>query len=230
MVCTATDFSRCTALQNASLKYSGLVTFHIYPEYATQQHTSNNLTRIYRSILAYSNLESFLEASINIRIGRHYRTAVQHFAVADQPNRGDFPGSGAIEWFVPFRASAAFRLAAKLHRWVYLLPLLTKAKIVITMYVHSGTRCIIMATIIKTRLIKIGNSQGLRIPKLILEQLNLSDDIELEVQDHQLIVRPTSHPRASWAEQFERMAINGDNHLLDTEPVPTEWEETEWQW
>ncbi len=87
-----------------------------------------------------------------------------------------------------------------------------------------------MATIIKTRLIKIGNSQGLRIPKLILEQLNLSDDIELEVQDHQLIVRATSHPRASWAEQFERMAANGDDQLFDTEPVPTEWEETEWQW
>ena len=87
-----------------------------------------------------------------------------------------------------------------------------------------------MTTIIKTRLIKIGNSQGLRIPKLILEQLNLSDDIELEVQDHQLIVRATSHPRSGWVEQFERMAANGDDQLLDAEPVPTEWEETEWQW
>ena len=87
-----------------------------------------------------------------------------------------------------------------------------------------------MTTIIKTRLIKIGNSQGLRIPKLILEQLNLSDEIELEVQEHQLIVRATSHPRAGWAEQFERMAANGDDQLLDPEPVPTEWEETEWQW
>lgn len=87
-----------------------------------------------------------------------------------------------------------------------------------------------MATIIKTRLVKIGNSQGLRIPKLILDQLNLSDEIELEVQDQQLIVRSTSHPRATWAAHFERMALQGDDQLLDTELTPTEWEETEWQW
>jgi antitoxin MazE len=87
-----------------------------------------------------------------------------------------------------------------------------------------------MATIIKTRLVKIGNSQGLRIPKLVLDQLNLSDDIELEVQDNHLIVRSTSQPRATWAKHFERMAEQGDDHLLDQDSVPTDWEETAWQW
>lgn len=63
-----------------------------------------------------------------------------------------------------------------------------------------------------------------------LDQLDLSDDIELEVQDHQLIVRATRHPRSTWAEQFKQMAAHGDDHLLDTDLVPTEWEESEWQW
>jgi antitoxin MazE len=87
-----------------------------------------------------------------------------------------------------------------------------------------------MSTVIKTRLVKIGNSQGVRIPKLVLEQLNLSADIELEVQDDHLIVRPSAHPRADWADQFRQMAEHGDDRLLDPDITLTEWEATDWQW
>jgi antitoxin MazE len=87
-----------------------------------------------------------------------------------------------------------------------------------------------MPTVIKTRLVKIGNSQGIRIPKLVLDQLNLSADVELEVQDDQLIVRPGSRPRADWADQFRQMAEQGDDQLLDPEVTLTEWEASEWQW
>jgi antitoxin MazE len=87
-----------------------------------------------------------------------------------------------------------------------------------------------MSTVIKTRLVKIGNSQGVRIPKLVLDQLNLSSDIELEVQDDHLIVRPSTHPRADWAEQFRQMAERSDDQLLDADAPLTEWEATEWQW
>ena len=87
-----------------------------------------------------------------------------------------------------------------------------------------------MSTVIKTRLVKIGNSQGLRIPKLVLDQLNLSSDVELEVQDDHLIVRPSIHPRADWAEQFRQMAERSDDHLLDADAPLTEWEANEWHW
>ncbi len=87
-----------------------------------------------------------------------------------------------------------------------------------------------MSTVIKTRLVKIGNSQGLRIPKLVLDQLNLSVDVELEVQDDHLIVRPSSRPRADWADQFRQMAERGDDQLLDPDLTLTEWEASEWQW
>jgi antitoxin MazE len=85
-----------------------------------------------------------------------------------------------------------------------------------------------MSTVIKTRLVKIGNSHGVRIPKLVLDQLNLSTDIELEVQDDHLIVRPSTHPRADWAEQFRQMAEHGDDQLLDPDVTLTEWEAAEW--
>lgn len=87
-----------------------------------------------------------------------------------------------------------------------------------------------MSTVIKTRLVKIGNSQGVRIPKIVLDQLNLLADIELEVQDDHLILRPSTRPRASWAEQFRQMAEQGDDQLLDPNDTITEWEATEWQW
>jgi antitoxin MazE len=88
--------------------------------------------------------------------------------------------------------------------------------------------------VLKTRLIKIGNSQGIRIPKPILEQIGATDELELEVQDDELIVRSLKAPREGWAERFHEMAEmaeRGDDVLLDGEPlVLTEWEETEWEW
>ncbi len=87
-----------------------------------------------------------------------------------------------------------------------------------------------MSTVIKTRLVKIGNSHGVRIPKLILDQLNLSAEVELDVQVDHLILRPSTHPRADWADQFRQMAERGDDQLLDPAVLVTEWEATEWQW
>jgi antitoxin MazE len=87
-----------------------------------------------------------------------------------------------------------------------------------------------MTSVIRTRLVKIGNSQGVRIPKVLLEQLKLTDAIELEVQDNQLIVRPSKAVRTDWAAQFQQMAEHGDDQLLDADPTSTQWEDTEWQW
>lgn len=86
-------------------------------------------------------------------------------------------------------------------------------------------------TVVKTRLIKIGNSQGLRIPKVVLEQLNLSDEVLLEVEEDKLVIRPLMYPRSNWDEQYKEMAAKGDDQLLD-ERVPslTSWDEEEWEW
>jgi len=86
-------------------------------------------------------------------------------------------------------------------------------------------------TVVRTRIIKIGNSQGLRIPKLVLEQLDLKEEVELEVQEGQLIIRPLRVPRSNWEEQFRAMAAEGDDWLLD-EVVPSlsSWDEAEWEW
>jgi antitoxin MazE len=83
----------------------------------------------------------------------------------------------------------------------------------------------------KAHLIRIGNSQGVRIPKPLLEQTGLRDEVEMEVQDGGLVIRAVSHPRAGWDEAFAAMALQGDDALLDgKELVPTRWDEEEWEW
>lgn len=88
-----------------------------------------------------------------------------------------------------------------------------------------------MTTTIKTRIIKIGNSQGIRLPKLLLEQSDLGEDVELEVDEGQIIVRPAQPARAGWDEAFQRLARQGDDQLLDADALlPTTFDDEEWEW
>ena len=87
-----------------------------------------------------------------------------------------------------------------------------------------------MSTSLRTRIIKIGNSQGIRIPKLLLDQLGLDEEVELAVQEDQLVIRPIRHPRYGWDEQFRMMAEHGDDRLLDEVVSLTQWDADEWEW
>lgn len=88
---------------------------------------------------------------------------------------------------------------------------------------------ILMETTIRTRIIKIGNSQGIRIAKPLLEQSGISEDVDIEVQAGCLILRAASRPRAKWSEAFATMTAQGDDLLLD-EMIATDWDVQEWEW
>jgi antitoxin MazE len=83
----------------------------------------------------------------------------------------------------------------------------------------------------RVRIVKIGNSQGIRIPKPILEQTGIMEDVELEVEKNQIIIRPISKPRAGWENAFKTMAEkNDDGQIHGTENISHSWDEEEWQW
>ena len=83
----------------------------------------------------------------------------------------------------------------------------------------------------KANIVRIGNSQGIRIPKVVLEQTRLSGEVELEVRDRQIVIRPVEKPRQSWAQRFRAMAERGDDKLLDAGALgQTSWDRKEWQW
>ena len=83
----------------------------------------------------------------------------------------------------------------------------------------------------KTRIVRIGNSRGVRIPKPMLEQTGLSDEVEFSVVDGALVIRPVKHPRDGWAEAFREMARQGDDAQLD-DPLTamSSWDQDEWEW
>jgi antitoxin MazE len=84
-----------------------------------------------------------------------------------------------------------------------------------------------MAT--KTHIIRIGNSRGLRIPKSLLEQSELPEEVELRAEPGRLIVSGIRRPRAGWSEAARAMRAAGDDELLD-EPTATEFDRDDWQW
>ncbi len=83
----------------------------------------------------------------------------------------------------------------------------------------------------KARIIKIGNSKGIRIPKVLLEQSRVSEEVELEVQGNQILIRPASRPRDGWEDAFRSMAEKGEDRLFDvTLAAPSQWDKEEWRW
>jgi antitoxin MazE len=82
----------------------------------------------------------------------------------------------------------------------------------------------------KVSLVKIGNSQGIRIPKTLIEQCGFGDEIELEVKEGALMLRPARPSRQGWDEAFEKGT--GADHVkpLLPEHLSQEWDEAEWTW
>ena len=82
----------------------------------------------------------------------------------------------------------------------------------------------------KTKLVQIGNSKGVRIPKPLIEQSGLSEDIELILKDNEIILRSANGPRKDWEQAFKKMAEQGDDQLMHPEIAEfhNNWDETEW--
>lgn len=66
----------------------------------------------------------------------------------------------------------------------------------------------------ETSIIRIGNSKGLRLSKIILEKYNIKDKVELILEKGQIILKPISKPRNNWEKKFKEMAEQGDDKIL----------------
>ncbi len=80
----------------------------------------------------------------------------------------------------------------------------------------------------KAQIIQIGNSQGIRIPKVLLEESRISGEVEVELHRDGILIRKARKPRAGWAEAFKAMAENEDGELEAA--AATAFEKKEWQW
>jgi len=81
----------------------------------------------------------------------------------------------------------------------------------------------------KARLVRIGNSRGVRLPKTIITQAGLTDEVELGVRDGAVIIARATSARSGWADAARQMRQRGEDRLLDAS-TPTRFDEKEWQW
>lgn len=80
-----------------------------------------------------------------------------------------------------------------------------------------------------TKMVSIGNSRGVRIPKTLIKQMGFTEDVKIIIEPTQLVLRPVTPIRMGWDEQFRLMAKNGDDVLLDKATL-TKWDRSEWEW
>jgi len=81
----------------------------------------------------------------------------------------------------------------------------------------------------KARLVRIGNSRGVRLPKPLIEEAGLGEEVELRVRGGAIEIAPAGRSRAGWAEAARRMREAGEGGLLDG-ASPTRFDREEWRW
>ncbi len=71
----------------------------------------------------------------------------------------------------------------------------------------------------RVKLVKIGNSIGVRLPKAVIQTCGLESEADLSVEDNKIILRALDSSRSNWQQRFE-----ADIHA---EPLR---ERGEWSW
>ena len=80
----------------------------------------------------------------------------------------------------------------------------------------------------RTQIVRIGNSRGIRIPKPLLDASGLEGEVELTVEKGRLIVARIDEPRAGWAEAFAREPEPAAES--DFQAPTNGFDEEEWRW
>src|SRR5256885_15601787 len=81
----------------------------------------------------------------------------------------------------------------------------------------------------KARLVQIGNSRGIRLPKAVLAEAHLEDEVELKAELGCIVIRSARRPRAGWADAAQKMRKRGEDRIGDP-LVSNRFDDGEWDW
>jgi antitoxin MazE len=81
----------------------------------------------------------------------------------------------------------------------------------------------------KTRLIQIGNSRGVRLPKPLIEEAGLEVEVDIRARKGEIVIRPAGKPRSGWEAAAKRLHELKADTLMDKE-TPTSFDTEEWKW
>jgi antitoxin MazE len=66
----------------------------------------------------------------------------------------------------------------------------------------------------EVQVVQIGNSKGIRLRKTLIDKYNITDKVDLKLEEGQIVLKPVSSPRKGWDKAFKKMHENGDDKLL----------------
>jgi len=81
----------------------------------------------------------------------------------------------------------------------------------------------------KAKLVQIGNSRGIRLPKPMIEEARLNDEVDIHVREGAIIITSSPNARSGWAESAKQLHDRKEDGLLD-DSTATTFDETEWKW
>jgi len=82
---------------------------------------------------------------------------------------------------------------------------------------------------VKARIVAVGNSQGIRIPKPLLEQAGLEGDVELHAEAGRIVIAAPRRSRQGWAQAAAELHAHGEDGLLETATPAFDHEEWDWR-
>ena len=78
-------------------------------------------------------------------------------------------------------------------------------------------------------IVQIGNSRGIRLPKNILRELKIKNEVEMTVSNDSLIIKNADRkPREGWNEAFSKMSKHKEDNLIMDENIDSD--DFEWVW
>ena len=81
----------------------------------------------------------------------------------------------------------------------------------------------------KTRLVRIGNSRGIRLPKPLIEEAGLSDEVEVKAREGSIVILPLIGARRGWAEAARKLRGRKGDRLVH-ESSGTRFDDEDWKW
>jgi len=82
------------------------------------------------------------------------------------------------------------------------------------------------------KLARIGNSRGVRLPKAVIEQAGLGDEVEVTVRGDKIVLRSARNARAGWDDAFRRAITKHGKDRIDAalDRVSNRFDDEEWTW
>jgi antitoxin MazE len=85
----------------------------------------------------------------------------------------------------------------------------------------------IRPSVMRSRIVQIGNSHVVRLPKRMIAQAGLGEDVDLRVEGDHIIIATPRRARAGWAEAARRAHKAGDDRLESN--GSTRFDLTQWK-